>query len=408
VQCRITIEVCITVIVICNEGENYLRKNLFRLSAAMLGVVMSILPVTDSHAEAPAGQYIVVLRDNSAETPETAAAVAESLGSTVTFVYRHALRGYAATLTHSALAHVRHDPDVAYVEPDGEAHGTLDHNNPPSWGLDRIDQRYRPLNRRYSYHATGFLHRIYVIDSGIRYTHGDFAGRAIPGYDAVTSGGLAQDCHGHGTHVASTIGGGFYGIARATTLVGVRVLGCGNTGTWSQVIAGVDWVTGDHTGNAGAIANMSISGGVNQAADDAVRRSIADGITYTIAAGNNSGDNACNYSPARVAEAITVGATDINDNRAWFSNDLGCIDLWAPGQDIWAASHVDDLSAALKSGTSMAAPHVVGVAAQYLETNPMARPGDIDYWIKNKSTKNVVTGVSINPHLLYTDFGILP
>jgi subtilisin family serine protease len=250
--------------------------------------------------------------------------------------------------------------------------------------------------------------KAYVIDTGIRLSHAQFGGRAITGYDAVTSGGTAADCNGHGTHVAGTIGGSTYGVAKAVTLVAVRVLGCNGSGAYSGVIAGVDWVTGNHAAGQPAVANMSLGGPASSALDTAVRNSINDGVAYAIAAGNgNQGgaaQNACKYSPARVTEAMTISATDSTDRKVSWANIGNCVDWFAPGVSILSAWYSTDTATNTISGTSMATPHTAGVAALYLQSSPGASPASVRTALYDLTTKGIVTSSkTANNHLLFTN-----
>jgi subtilisin family serine protease len=269
-----------------------------------------------------------------------------------------------------------------------------------------VDQRALPLSGTYTYTSTGSGVRAYIIDTGIFYNHSEFGGRAVSGFDAV-DGGSADDCNGHGTHVSGTVGGTTYGVAKSVALVGVRVLNCSGSGTWSGVIAGIDWVTGDHSSNAPAVANMSLGGGANSSVDDAVSGMIADGVATAVAAGNgNAGgraQNACRYSPARVPEAMTIGATDRTDTKASWSNYGSCVDWFAPGVGItsaWLGGNTNIIS-----GTSMATPHTAGVAALYLQTNTAATAQQVRDALYNAATKGVVkNSKTTNNHLLFTNF----
>ncbi|MGH2829152.1 MAG: S8 family peptidase, partial [Actinomycetota bacterium] len=270
-------------------------------------------------AEPVPGSFIVTLRDvDSSQVRSVADTIAREYRGTIGHVYTHALRGFSIHTTEAAALQIAADSRVALVEQDGVVRAIATQTSPP-WGLDRIDQRNLPLSASYTYNATGTGVKAYIIDTGIRFTHSQFGGRATSGYDAV-DGGSADDCNGHGTHVSGTVGGSTYGVAKSVSLIGVRVLNCGGSGTNSGVIAGVDWVTGNHAAGQPAVANMSLGGGANSSLDTAVNNSISDGVSYAIAAGNGdifgNPQNACNYSPARVAAAITVSATNSSDTKA--------------------------------------------------------------------------------------------
>jgi subtilisin family serine protease len=312
------------------------------------------------------------------------------------------LNGFAAALTPAQLAALRADPDVSYVAADQVVRASGSRQSPATWGLDRIDQQHLPLNNTYVRNATGAGVTAYVIDSGIRTTHTEFGGRAVSGHDSI-DGGPADDCDGHGTHVAGTLGGTTYGVAKKAKLVAVRVLDCSGTGTVDSILAGIDWVTSDHTAGAPAVANMSLGGGVNGTIDAAVRTSIADGVTYVLAAGNRNAD-ACNTSPARTAEALTVGSTTSADARRFDSNWGPCLDLFAPGDSITSASNSSDTATTVMGGTSMAASHVAGVAALYLQAAPAATPATVASWILNSATTGTVTnrGAGSADRLLYS------
>ena len=340
--------------------------------------------------------YIVVL-DVDAAGPAgdtiTATARATELSTTfgggITNVYAHAINGFSAWMSDDRAVALSDDPRVKFVEEDSIMTATVTQSNPP-WGLDRIGQRDLPLNQTYSYTATGAGVHAYIIDTGIRVTHTQFGGRASIGFDAVRDGQNGNDCNGHGTHVSGTVGGSTFGVAKSVTLVAVRVLNCSGSGTTSGVIAGIDWVTAFHI--SPAVANMSLGGGVSTALDSAVRTSIASGVTYAIAAGNSNA-NAMNASPARVGEAITVGATTINDARSSFSNFGSVVDIFAPGSAIVSAWNTSNTATATLSGTSMATPHVAGVAARFLQNNRTASPATVRNEIVNQATLNRLSGI---------------
>ena len=352
--------------------------------------------------------YIVVLKGSVANPAAVASEHASRFGGNVTYVYSHALKGYAIAVPAAAISHIAADARVAYVEADGVVTADTTQSG-ATWGIDRIDQRSLPLSGTFTYFATGSGVTAYIIDTGIRFTHTQFGGRAVKGVDEVTIGGSAADCNGHGTHVAGTVGGSTYGVAKSVRLVAVRVLNCSGSGTTSGVIAGVDWVTGNHTAGAPAVANMSLGGGASSSLDAAVSNSIADGVSYAIAAGNGNtagvAQNACNYSPARVSSAMTISATDRTDTKASWANYGSCVDWFAPGVSITSAWYSSDTATNTISGTSMATPHTAGVAALYLQTNPGASPATVRSTLYNLTTKSIVKSSSTtNNHLLFTNF----
>ncbi|MGW3786324.1 S8 family peptidase [Micromonospora chokoriensis] len=366
------------------------------LAAEPVGVVRAA-----GGATAVPDSYIVVLKDSAVardRVGDAAKRLSGRHGGTVARTYGAALRGFEAKVSASAAARIAADPAVAYVEQNHTVSISGTQTNPPSWGLDRIDQRNRPLDSSYTYPNTASNVHAYIIDTGIRFSHNDFGGRATSGYDAV-DGGSADDCNGHGTHVAGTVGGSSYGVAKGVQLVGVRVLNCSGSGTNAGVIGGVDWVTANAI--KPAVANMSLGGGANTSLDNAVRNSIASGVTYGLAAGNDNGANACNVSPARTTEAITVGSTTSADARSSFSNIGTCVDIFAPGSSITSAWYNSNTATNTISGTSMATPHVVGAAALLASANPSWTPAQVRNELVANATPNVISNVgSGSPNLL--------
>ncbi len=358
-------------------------------------------------------RYIVVLEDWAAGPRglfSRADEVAWELGivyeGRVDRVYRHAINGFVVEMNHKQAAALSRDSRVKFVEEDAEMSINAVQSN-PTWGLDRIDQRYLPVSLSYQYDATGAGVRAYIIDSGIRSTHNDFGGRVSGGFSSINDGRGTNDCNGHGTHVAGTTGGEMWGVAKNVSIIPVRVLDCQGNGPTSGVIAGVDWVTANHV--KPAVANMSLGGGASSSLDFAVSNSINAGVTYVVAAGNDN-KNACSYSPARVAGAITVGSATISDVRSSFSNFGSCLDLFAPGSSIKSAGHTSNGASTTISGTSMASPHVAGTAALYLQVNPDASPTDVANAIIGNATVGVLSGVGTGSAnlLLYSLFDGTP
>jgi subtilisin family serine protease len=338
-----------------------------------------------------ANQYIVVLKDDVADVEGESVRLSREFGGDRNggHTYQRALKGFSVRLNEQQAARLADDPNVEFVEEDSIVSLGATQTN-ATWGLDRIDQRDLPLNATYNFNATGSGVRAYIVDTGIRATHVEFGGRVVSGFTAINDGLGTNDGNGHGTHVAGTVGGSTWGVAKNVTLVAVRVLDSSGSGTNSGVIAGVDFVTSNHQAGQPAVANMSLGGGASSALDTAVANAVTDGVTFAVAAGNEN-QNACNVSPARTASAITVGSTTTTDARSSFSNFGTCVDIFAPGSSITSAWRTSDTATNTISGTSMATPHVAGVAALFLETNPTASPATVTAAIINSSTLNHVT-----------------
>ncbi|WP_405987108.1 S8 family peptidase [Streptomyces sp. NBC_00872] len=359
---------------------------------AMAGPGGDHVPVERS-ARAVPHQYIVTLKP--ALSPADAV---RRLGLDPLFTYETTLRGFAAVLTPSQLGAVRALPGVAAVEENGRVSVTPPLTGRPpartrgavaSWGLDRIDQRNLPLDNDFTVTGTGRGVTAYIVDTGIETAHSEFGGRAAVGFDTVPDRRQGQDCHGHGTHVAGTAGGAVHGVARAVSLVAVRVLDCRGNGTWAGILAGFDWIAKNAKGPA--VLNASLGGPSSKAVDDAVDAIAARGVLPVVAAGNESAD-ACAVSPAGAGQVITVGATDRQDRETEFSNYGECVSTYAPGAAIVSAGLGG--GAVAQSGTSMASPHVAGVAVLYKEKHPDASPRDIARWLAGQSSKNVLTPIS--------------
>ena len=382
--------------------------NTSNLAMAQEGIAPLLLDVDDPYED----HYIVVYKEFQAADFDLAVRsdrlAITAAGGEINFVYDTALQGYAAYLPEKALELVRRNPRVDYVIIDGWVHLDDDGGEVTpdatqtgaTWGIDRIDQRSLPLNSQYEYYSTASNVYVYILDTGIRSTHVEFEGRAFKVYDSIGDGQNGNDCEGHGTHVAGTIGSKTYGVAKKARLYAVRVLNCSGSGTYSQIIAGVNWVANNH--KKPSVANMSLGGPPYAPLETAVKTAISKGITFVVAAGNDD-ENACNHTPAKVAQAITVGSTTSSDYRSYFSNWGSCVDLFAPGSSILSTSYVSNTATTTKSGTSMASPHVAGVVALYLSENPTASPNAVTNAILGATTKNIVSDPMGSPNrLLYS------
>jgi subtilisin family serine protease len=374
---------------------------------ATVALILAVFPATVSAAPPERGTWIVQLQAG-VNPATTAPGLAKQHGGSVGYVYRHALNGFSFDGSAAAAAALERNPKVTLVEADAEV--TLeDTQTGATWGLDRIDQRALPLSGSYTYEQTGAGVTAYIIDTGILPTHQEFGGRASVGTDRVGDGQNGIDCNGHGTHVAGTIGGTTYGVAKDVDLVAVRVFGCTGGSSWTTIIAGIDWVIGDHAAGTPAVANMSLSGPAISSVDTATNNLINDGVATAVAAGN--GDflgrqaNACNSSPARVPAAMTISATNSSDTKASWANYGNCVDWFAPGVSIKSAWFSSPSATNTISGTSMATPHTAGVAALALETHPTAAPAAVRTALYDATSKGVVGSSSTtNNHLLFSLF----
>ncbi|MEY4615566.1 MAG: hypothetical protein RJB66_526 [Pseudomonadota bacterium] len=356
------------------------------------------------------GQYIVIyngssIGDNGSDLDDKVSKVQMNYGARIGTRWKKHIRGFVAKMSEKDAQRLATQSDVAIVEQDSIVYANTTQNGAP-WGLDRIDQKSRPLDGQFSFQTTGAGTTAYVIDTGIRSTHLEFSGRVKSGYSAIDDGYGTEDCNGHGTHVAGILGGTTYGVAKDVTLVPVRVLDCNGSGSVSGVISGIEWVTSKQKQFGGAaVANLSLGGSASYALDTAVQNSVAAGVTLVVAAGNDGAD-ACLFSPSRVTSAITVGATNSSDAREAYSNYGSCIDIFAPGEAITSAFNTSNTSTAIYSGTSMAVPHVAGAAALYLGLNPGATPSQVVNALTANATTNIVSlaGTESPNRLLFSGF----
>lgn len=377
-------------------------RRLFGITLFTLSIALSPLSANQSFAAPEFDTYIVVLKSGTDRA--NAASEFSRAGWSIEREYSNVFSGFAIYLPTTAVAALARNPRVLSVERDAEVTAFDTQAPAPSWGLDRIDQRTLPLSGTFVYSAigNGAGVRAYIVDTGVLSTHTEFTGRMAVGFSALKQQrGTTEDCNGHGTHVAGTVAGTTYGVAKKATIVPVRVLNCAGSGTISGVIAGLDWIAGDHTSGP-AVANMSLGGSASATLDAAVLGVVNDGVTVVVAAGNSNAD-ACAASPARVRQAVTVGATNSTDARASYSNIGLCLDLFAPGSAITSAwiSRTSDTATNTISGTSMAAPHAAGVAAVFLSRVPTLTPAEVAAALTSSATTNVVTSAGIgSPNLL--------
>lgn len=379
-----------------------MKRHLISTLSAVVLLAVPFSSIASAAQDDSEGTYIIVLKSaNDIEGKEKQIA---QMGGRTEKRFTHAINGLSVKIKHKDANQLRSEPNVLAVELD-QPMFALDTQTPtPSWGLDRTDQRALPLSNSFTASTYGSGVDVYVVDTGVSTTHTDFSGRLRSGFSAINDGRGSNDCNGHGTHVAGTAAGTTYGIAKAASIIPVRVLDCAGSGSNSGVIAGLDWIIANHNAGVPAVANMSLGGGTSLALDTAVQNAINDGVVMAVAAGN-SNTNACNSSPARAANAITVGATERTDVRASYSNFGSCLDIFAPGTSITSAWINSTTGINTISGTSMASPHVAGVAAALLSANPTLSPADISSMLRSSATPNVVlsAGTGSPNYLLYLD-----
>ncbi|MGB8810139.1 MAG: S8 family peptidase [Acinetobacter calcoaceticus] len=348
-------------------------------------------------------QYIVILNKDAGQSIDFSQNIAKQHGAKVLQSYDTVLKGFAIYLPDTAatafVEAMKKNPKVLSVENDIVMKIDATTQSNPDWGLDRIDQKALPLNSAYSYLQTGSGTTAYIVDTGILSSHQQFSGRVLSGYTAISDGNGTTDCNGHGTHVAGTVGGSTYGVAKNVNLVPIRILGCDGSGASSNVIAGLDWIL--KNGKKPAVVNMSLGGDASSSLDSAVENLFDNGYVMVVAAGNSNTD-ACSASPARVSKALTVAATDNTDTRASYSNYGSCVDIFAPGSQINSSWIGSNTATKVLNGTSMATPHVAGVVAEMLQSTPTATPQTISTNLLNQASSNVVKNPSGSPNrLLY-------
>jgi subtilisin family serine protease len=370
-------------------GKVTMKHSLMRvltLLVTALALVVTATAVPASARTENVESYIVIFKNNAKSTQVVSAA--QELGIQTKFTYRSIFQGFSAELNERQIQALSRNPQIDFIEKDGEVSASETQSS-ATWGIDRVDQRLLPRSGSYVYGSKGQGVRTYIVDTGVLSTHQEFAGRMLPGFTAFADGRGSSDCNGHGTHVAGTVSGTTYGVAKKSLVVPVRVLDCNGSGTWSGVIAGLDWISANHPSGTAGVANMSLGGGANSILDNAVTRLINSGVTVVVAAGNSAVD-ACNSSPARVPSAITVAASTSSDGLASYSNFGRCVDIIAPGSSITSAWYTGASAANTISGTSMASPHVAGAAALILESGN-ATPSTVNSTLIANSTVGRIT-----------------
>jgi subtilisin family serine protease len=397
----------ILIVAACAKDEGLVsRKKNFTISEDQLAPVYKANNVPADLQDS----YIVVFKDDVAESEIDGESerMCGNSSAKKERTFKHAVKGFSGRLTAAAIEEFRRNPKVKYIEQNQVVSLVATQNN-ATWGLDRIDQANLPLSTNYTYNTTGSTITAYIFDTGVRSDHVEFGGRVTGGFSAIAAEPTPEDGNGHGTHVAGTVGGSTYGVAKAVKIIPVKVLSATGSGTNAGVIAGLDWAVLNHEAGVPSVGNMSLGGGVSTALDDAVRRCITDGIVMAVAAGN-SNVNASNSSPARVAEAITVGSTTSLDARSSFSNFGSIVDIFAPGSSITSAWYTSSTNLNTISGTSMASPHVAGAAALFLEFAPGSTTAQVETGLKNAAARGRISGIptGTTDALLQINFGTTP